>query len=91
LDAIFGCKFVLAGLFLTLAGPVVDYMATGIRVDEWIRDNYDLPLIVGISVTSVLGVLVNITAYWAIKTTGAVTYQVLTNEEKETLKGSLWC
>jgi len=66
-----------SGLFLTLAGPVVDYMATGIRVDEWIRDNYDLPLIVGISVTSVLGVLVNITAYWAIKTTGAVTYQVL--------------
>ena len=64
------------GSFLTLAGPIVDYAATGVRVDEWILDNYDLPLITGILMTSVLGVLVNITAYWAIKTTGAVTYQV---------------
>uniref|UniRef100_A0A7S0WT22 Sugar phosphate transporter domain-containing protein n=1 Tax=Pyramimonas obovata TaxID=1411642 RepID=A0A7S0WT22_9CHLO len=66
-----------SGSILSVAGPFVDYLATGVRVDEWVRDNYDLPLITGIVVTSVLGVLVNITAYWAIKTTGAVTYQVL--------------
>ena len=65
-----------AGIFLSIVGPFVDYAATGVHVVAWVQDNYDLPLITGIVVTSVLGVLVNITAYWAIKTTGAVTYQV---------------
>jgi len=66
-----------SGIFLSIVGPFVDYAATGVHVVAWVQDNYDLPLITGIVVTSVLGVLVNITAYWAIKTTGAVTYQVL--------------
>jgi len=66
-----------SGLILSIAGPVVDFAATGIRLDEWLSDNCDLPLVTGVVVTSLLGVMVNITAYWAIKTNGAVTYQVL--------------
>jgi hypothetical protein len=66
----------LPGLILSIAGPMVDFAATGIRLDEWLSDNCDLPLVTGVVVTSLLGVMVNITAYWAIKTNGAVTYQV---------------
>ena len=65
-----------AGAFLIFAGPMIDYIGTGIRMDVYMKDNYDLPLITGLFVTSLLGVAVNISAYWAIKATSAVTYQV---------------
>lgn len=65
-----------SGLILFFVGPLVDYIGTGIRIDHYLTNNYDLPLITGLFVTSLLGVAVNITAYWAIKTTSAVTYQV---------------
>mmetsp|Transcript_25856 Transcript_25856/g.49128 ORF Transcript_25856/g.49128 Transcript_25856/m.49128 type:complete len:338 (+) Transcript_25856:130-1143(+) len=65
-----------SGAVLAVVGPVVDYIGTGVRMDSYLLDNYDLPLILGIFVTSFLGVGVNISAYWAIKVTSAVTYQV---------------
>jgi len=65
-----------AGIFLILVGPVVDWYATGIRIDLWLIQNNNTSVILGIMVTAVLGVAVNVTAYWSIKTTNAVTYQV---------------
>jgi hypothetical protein len=45
-----------AGFILFFVGPLVDYIGTGIRVDQYLAENYDLPLITGLFCTSLLGV-----------------------------------
>jgi hypothetical protein len=38
-----------AGLLLTAVCVPLDYLATGVRIDRWLRDNVEVPLVVRLS------------------------------------------
>ncbi|KAK3257430.1 hypothetical protein CYMTET_33482 [Cymbomonas tetramitiformis] len=65
-----------SGIILMIMGPPVDKYSTGVWPFEWLADHWSPGLLFGFGMTSVLGVLVSITAYWTIKATSPVSYQV---------------